>query len=72
MLNVAMRFFEVNFYDGPFKYFEIGTNLIYAAIPIIIALSIKVMGLKIPAIIFATLISIYILYTNFEWLIRGF
>ncbi len=71
-INVIIRIFIDNWYDSPFKYFQIGTNLIYAAIPIIIALSIKIKGLKIPAIIFAGLIACYIFYTNIDWIIRGF
>ena len=70
-LNLIIRFFISNWYDSPFKYFQIGTNIIYAAIPIIIALSIRIKGLKIPAIVFAALISCYILYTNVDWIIRG-
>ena len=71
-LNLIIRNFINNWYDSPFKYFQIGTNLIYAAIPVLIALSIRVKGLKIPAIIFACLTSLYILYTNIEWLIGSF
>jgi len=63
-LNLIIRNFINNWYDSPFKYFQIGTNLIYAAIPVLIALSIRVKGLKIPAIIFAGLTSLYILYYN--------
>ena len=71
-LNLIIRNFINNWYDSPFKYFQIGTNLIYAAIPVLIALSIRVKGLKIPAIIFAGLTSLYILYTNIEWLSKIF
>ncbi|MBI5539560.1 MAG: zinc ribbon domain-containing protein [Bacteroidia bacterium] len=71
-LNVIIRVLVNNWYDSPFKYFQMGTNLIYAAIPIFIALSIKSKGLKIPAIIFAALISSYILYTNIEWMITEY
>lgn len=71
-LNIIIRTFIDNWYDSPFKYFQIGTNLIYAAIPIIIALSIKAKGLKIPAIVFAGLIACYILYNNIDWVIKGF
>lgn len=71
-LNLIIRQLINNWYDSPFKYFQIFTNLIYAAIPILIALSIKTKGLKIPAIIFAALTSCYILYSNFEWFIRGY
>jgi len=71
-LNLIIRNFINNWYDSPFKYFQIGTNLIYDAIPVLIALSIRVKGLKIPAIIFAGLTSLYILYTNIERLIGSF
>lgn len=51
-------------------YFEIGTNLVFAALPIVFALSVKNKGIKIIALILGALISIYILYTNIDWLIR--
>lgn len=71
MVNLLIRNLDGNWYDSPFKYLQIGTNMIYSAIPIFIALSIKKTGLKIPAIIFAAIISIYILYTNIDWLFSG-
>lgn len=51
-------------------YFRIGTNIIFAAIPIVFALSLKGKTLKIIALILAALLSIYFLYSNIEWLIR--
>jgi len=51
-------------------YFRIGTNLIFAVIPIVFALSVKNKTLKIIALILGALLSIYILYNNIDWLIR--
>lgn len=51
-------------------YFRIGTNIVFAALPIVFALSVKNKGMKIIALILGALISIYFLYTNIDWLIR--
>lgn len=53
-----------------FTYFRIGTSVIFAAIPIVFALSIKSERLKIIALIFGSLLSIYFLYSNIDWLIQ--
>ena len=50
-------------------YFKIGTNIVFAALPIVFALSVKNKGMKIIALIFGALTSIYLLYTNIAWLI---
>ncbi|MCW0483447.1 DUF4339 domain-containing protein [Gaoshiqia sediminis] len=51
-------------------YFRIGTNIIFAAVPIVFALSVKNKILKIIALILGALLSIYFLYSNIDWLIR--
>jgi len=57
-------------YNEFFTYFRIGTNVIFAAIPIVFALSIKSERLKIIALIFGSLLSIYYLYSNMDLLIQ--
>ena len=57
-------------YDTPAKYFQIGTNIIFAAIPIVFAISVRNRTLKIIAIILGALLSVDILYNNIDWLIR--
>jgi len=56
-------------YYTPAKYFQIGTNIVFAAIPIVFAISVRNRTLKIIAIILVALLSIYILYNNIDWLI---
>jgi GYF domain 2 len=50
------------------SYIKIGMNIFYAAIPIIFAISINNKILKIIAVILSALYSIYILYSNIDWL----
>jgi len=50
-------------------YFRIGTNIVFAAIPIVFAISVRNRTLKIIAIILGALLSIYMLYNNIDWLI---
>jgi uncharacterized paraquat-inducible protein A len=71
IINGTIHLLISDWYMGPFKYIQIGTNLIYAAVPVFIALSIRNKGLKIPAIIFSGFISLYIIYTNIDWLFSG-
>jgi hypothetical protein len=51
-------------------YFRIGTNIVFAAIPIVFALSVRNKTLKVIAIILAALLCIDKLYSNIDWLIR--
>lgn len=74
-LTVSLADFVIHkvvddWYDTPAKYFQIGTNIIFAVIPIVFAISVKNRTLKIIAIIMGALLSIYILYINIDWLIR--
>lgn len=59
-----------NWYNTPAKYFQIGTNIIFAVIPIVFALSVRNKTLKIIAIILSALLAIYVLYSNIDWLVR--
>ena len=60
-----------DWYDNELiTYFRIGTNIIFAAVPIVFSLSVKGKTLKIIALILAALLSIYFLYSNIDWLIR--
>jgi len=70
LANSIIQKLVVNWYDSPAKYFQIFTNILFAAIPILIAVSIRNKGLKIVAIVLAALLSISILYSNIDWLIR--
>jgi len=51
-------------------YFRIGTSLVFSALPIVFALSVKNKRMKIIALILGALLSIFMLYTNIDWLIR--
>lgn len=60
-----------NWWDNDLiTYFRIGANLVFAAIPIVFALSVKNKTFKIIAIFLGALSSIYMLYNNIDWLIR--
>jgi hypothetical protein len=59
-----------NSYNTPWKYFQIFSNLIFAFVPIVFALSVRNKTLKIISIVFGTILSIYFLYSNIDWLIR--
>lgn len=69
LASFLIRAFVDDWYDTPAKYFDIGTNIIFAAAPIVFALSIRNRTLKIIAVILSSLLSIYILYSNIDWLI---
>lgn len=71
LINLTIRNFVENWYEGPIKYLQIGASLIYAVVPVFIAISIRTFGLKIPAIIIAALLSSYIIYINMDWLFSG-
>ena len=68
-INFITHKLVYDWYDTPLKYFQIGTNIIFAFIPIVFALSIKNKMLKIIAIILGAFLSIEILYNNIDWLI---
>jgi hypothetical protein len=70
LANFVIQKVVDDWYDTPAKYFQIGTNIIFAAIPIVFAISVRNRTLKIIAIILGALLSIYILYSNIDWLIR--
>ena len=72
LINLVIRTTIDDWFDSPAKFIQIGTNLIFAVVPLVIALSIKDRALKTPAIIFGVLLSLYILYNNLDWLIREF
>lgn len=70
LVNFLIQKLIVNWYTSPFKFVQILTYIPFAAIPILIALSIRNKELKTIAIILATIICMFILYSNIEWLIR--
>jgi|GEM_PF-1412493 hypothetical protein len=70
LANFLIQKIVDDWYDTPAKYFQIGTNIIFSAIPIIFAISVRNKTLKVIAIILGALLSIYILYNNIDWLIR--
>jgi len=60
----------VSWYNSPFKYIQIGLNLIWAFIPVILGTVIKNKTMKIIGIIAGALYCIYIIYRNIEWLLE--
>lgn len=68
--NFIIQTFVDNWYDSPAKFFQIGSNIVFAIVPIIFALSVRNKNLKIIAIILSALLSALILYGNIEWLIQ--
>lgn len=71
LVNFIIQKLVDNWYDTPAKYFQIASNIIFAIIPIIFALSVRNKKLKIIAIILSALISVRILYSNIDWLIES-
>src|SRR5690606_6333446 len=69
-VNFLIQKLVEGWYNTPMIYFQVGSNIIFAVIPIIIALSVRNKNLQIIAIILSALISINILYTNLDWLYR--
>jgi hypothetical protein len=55
-------------YEPPVRYIQIGLNIIFVALPIIFALSIKDKSLKKIALVLGAIISIYMLYNNISYL----
>jgi len=70
LANFVIQKVVEHWYDSPIKYFQICSNIIFAAIPIVFALSIKNKTLKYIALILSSFLSIYMLYSNIDWLIR--
>jgi len=71
LANLIIEKVVDDWYDNELiTYFRIGTNIIFAAVPIVFSLSVKGKTLKIIALILAALLSIYFLYSNIDWLIR--
>ena len=56
--------------NRPVKYFQFCLDLIFGVIPILFALSIRNRGIKIVGLIIASIVSIYIIYCNIDWLIK--
>lgn len=69
-VNFLIQKLVESWYNTPMIYFQVGSNIIFAIIPVIIALSVRNKNLKIIAIILSALISINILYANLDWLYR--
>lgn len=57
-----------NWHEGSTKYITIGINLIAAILVILLGLSIRNKTSKIFGIILASLIAIFIIYSNYDWL----
>lgn len=71
LANFIIQEFVDDWWNYEFiTFFQIGSNIIFAIVPIVFALSVKGKALKITTLILATLLSLYILYTNIEWMIR--
>ncbi|MFC2129738.1 hypothetical protein ACFLQX_03035 [Bacteroidota bacterium] len=58
-----------NWYETPIKYVQVGSNLIFALIPIVLALTIKDKNLKLIALIVAGLVVAFLFFTNISWAI---
>lgn len=69
-VNFLIQKLVESWYNTPMIYFQVGSSIIFAIIPVIIALSVRNKNLKIIAIILSALISINILYANLDWLYR--
>lgn len=59
-----------NWYEGTAKYIQIGMNLIWAFSPILLGIAIKNKTGKILGIILASIYTIYIVYSNIDWMLR--
>jgi hypothetical protein len=59
-----------NWYVSPAKYFLIGSNLIFSCVPVVFALVIRDKSLRIVAIIVSSLLTLFMLYRNIDWLIE--
>jgi hypothetical protein len=71
LFNFLITNLTDHWYGGIAMYVSIGTNLIFAVIPVLFAISVRNKTLKLMAIIFSALISAEIIYSNITWLIRG-
>lgn len=67
--NTLLQYFVPDWYNSPVKYYTILTNLIYAAFPIIFALSIKNKSYKTIALIAAIFIALHNIFGNVRWLL---
>lgn len=70
VVSMIQQQFVDNWYEAPWVYVQIGMNLLFGFIPIVIAISVKNQALKIVAIIMAILIVLHLIYQNFDWLIN--
>lgn len=59
-----------NWYEGSTKYILIGINLISGILVILLGLSIRNKTSKIFGIILASLYAIFIIYSNYDWMIK--
>ena len=68
--NLVIQKVDHNWNNKPVKYLVIITNIIFAVVPIIFALSVSNKTLKMGAIFLGALLSLYMLYSNVGWLTR--
>ncbi len=69
IITFAVRYFIPDWWDSPWVFFNIGTNILFAAIPFIMAICIKDKVIKIFGFVLAGLLAIYFLFSNIEWLL---
>lgn len=68
VISLAVRNFIPDWWDSPWVFFNISTNILFAAIPFIMAICIKNQVIKIFGFVVAGLLAIYFLYNNIDWL----
>ena len=69
--NFTIQKIVPNWYETPAKYFQMGTNFIYAVLPIVFAFSIRNKTLRIIALVCSALLSVNIIYSTLEWMLKG-
>lgn len=71
LVNFVIKNVFDNWWKNDFvTYFQAGTSIVFAAIPVVFALSVKNKTLKIIAIVLSALLSVNMLYGNIDWLIH--
>lgn len=70
LTGFAIQRFIDNWLEGGAKYIQIGLNIIYALMPILLGIAIKHKTIRIIGIIFASCFSLYVIYSNLEWMFR--
>ena len=60
--------FVDNWYEGTTKYIQFAMNIIYAFTPILVSMAIKNKVAKKVGIILASIVAVYIIYSNINWI----